>query len=308
MFPVGIAPSSADPHRDERGLDTINRLLLHGARYHDRSALFVACADPKHDPATGGPEIPDWKADRLSIRTALVLQEDLSLELGDAVALWMPLSPTWAFVERGLWGVGVTSVPIPNDLGAAEVSRVLGKTRPKVLFVPGVSRASSVSIPDSIVAIVTLEESVDGGFGISIQELLERGGILDTPERASRYRASARAIPPETLASLELTSGRALRETTQGGWARDAERFAARFPPHRGDHHRLARLRVERAARLVLYAGWADGLTTVVLGHEARGTIEGREIVFGGESESGSVTTGFANLFRATGEENGGAM
>lgn len=309
MFPVGISPRGSDPHRDPRGLDTINRLLLHGARYHDRSVLFVASEDSSNPPAVGGPEIPDWKADRLSIRIALVLHQDLFLEPGDAVALWAPLCLTWAFVERGIWGLGAASLPIPAGLGASEVSFVLAGARPKLLFVSTGSRAASISIPDSVEAIVTLDESAKGGFGISIRELLQRGGVLDTPERASRFRATARAFPPETLASLEVDSdsARAVQETTQGGWARDAERFAARFPARRGDIHRLDWNGVERPARLVLYSGWANGLTTVVLGREAREAIQGREIVFGGDRASGSPTTHFANLFRVTGEENGGA-
>jgi len=56
----------------------MNRLLLHGARYHDRKAVFVS-----RDLG----ETPDWRADRLSIRVALALRQDLAVGPGDLVAL-----------------------------------------------------------------------------------------------------------------------------------------------------------------------------------------------------------------------------
>jgi hypothetical protein len=137
MFPVGIPPQARDENRDERGLDTINRLLLHGARYHHRPHLFVAPSDVDE-----GRDIPDWEADRISIRVGLALHEELSLQPGDCAALFMPLSISWALVERGLWGLGATSVPIPPNLPDSDVSRVLAKVRPKILFVSSAGRAS----------------------------------------------------------------------------------------------------------------------------------------------------------------------
>lgn len=293
MFPVGVPPRGIDAHHDERGLDTINRLLLHGAGHHDRAALFVP-GDTREEGGFSeqGRDVPDWQADRLSIRVALVLLEEISLQRGDRVALWMPLSLSWALAERALWGLGAASIPIPPELRASEVSVVLARARPRVLFVSSVSRASSLSIRDSVAAVVTLDPSASGGFGLALRELLDRGGVLDTPERASRFRAMARQIPPETLASIEPTSSGAMEETTQGDWARDAERFARRIAPRKGGRHVLARSGVERAARLVLYSGWADGLTT---------------IAFSGEPSSGIASPHFANLFQVTGEENGGA-
>ncbi len=173
-----------------------------------------------------------------------------------------------------------------------------------------VSRASALSIPDSVAAVVTLEESASGGFGLALRELLDRGGVLDTPERASRFRATARQIPAEAIASIEPTSAGTMQETTQGGWARDLERFCRRFPPREGELHVLDWAGVEPAPRIVLYAGWADGLTTVALGGDCDGaTATGQRgrIVFSGKAASGTGGTHFANLFGVTGEQNGGA-
>ena len=81
----------------------MNRLLLHGARYHDRKAVFVSRA-------LG--ETPDWRADRLSIRIALALREELGVGPGGVVALSMPLSVQWALAERAVWGLGAATVPL----------------------------------------------------------------------------------------------------------------------------------------------------------------------------------------------------
>jgi acyl-CoA synthetase (AMP-forming)/AMP-acid ligase II len=312
MFPIGIPPPGADPHGDDRGLDTINRLLLHGARHHDRAAVFSpGAAEPNALlDRVGAGDVPDWQADRLSIRIALVLHQELSLRQGDRVALWMPLSLAWPLVERGIWGLGAESVPIGPEAGASDVSLVLARTGPRVLFVSSASAASVLSIPGSVAAVVTLDDSAKEGFGVSLRELVDRGGVLDTPERASRFRETARRVPADAVASIELDSAGTRVETTQGGWARDAERFARRIPPRRGARHVLAWSGVEGAPRVVLYSGWADGLTTVALAgkdEDAIATNAEGEIVFSGRVATGSPATHFANLFQVTDEEIGGA-
>jgi AMP-binding enzyme len=311
MFPVGIPPPHLDPSRDGRGLDTINRLLLHGSRHHDRAALFLARSG----------DVPDWRADRLSIRIALVLQEEMALEPRDVVALWLPLSVSSVLVERGLWGLGAASLSIPPELRASEVSVVLARARPRVLFVPSASQAGALSIPDSVASIVTLDESAVAGFGLALREVLDRGGVLDTPERASRFRATARSVTEGAVASIEIepSSTGSLIERTQGDWARAAARFARRIPPRKGARHVLDGSGVEHAPRIVIYAGWADGLTTLVLdGGRDRAPAEGDlDLVFtrfagtaesgsAGSAGSGSARVHFANLFEVTGEENGG--
>ncbi len=215
-FPFGIQPELSELTRDERGPDTANRLLLHGARYHDRKSLFVS-------PDLG--EMPDWRGDRISIRIALALREDLHVGPGDQVGFLMPLSVRWALLERAVWGLGAVSVPLS----------------------PGSDRA--------LKAVFSADSDWDA--------LLDRGGVLDTPERASWFRAAAREVPPDVVASIE--SGAELRHEE---WVLRIERFLARFPPARGRRNLLAIGKPWVAARALIYAGWADGLTTVVFGSE----------------------------------------
>ncbi len=210
-FAFGIEPEAADPALDERGFDTVNRLLLHGARYHDRKVLF--------DSSEGG-EMPDWRADRLSIRIALVLAEDVGVGPGDVVALAMPLSIRFALVERAVWALGAATA-------------IDSATRP----------VKAVITPDS-----------------DWKAFLDRGGTLDTPERASWLRALARSTPPEAIASFERQG-----TLSQADWVNEIESCLSRCPPERGVRKASSNPEPSVSSRAALYAAWADGLSTIVL-------------------------------------------
>jgi acyl-coenzyme A synthetase/AMP-(fatty) acid ligase len=210
----------------------MNRLLLHGARYHDRKAVFVS-------PDLG--ETPDWRADRRSIRIALALREELGVGPGDLVALSMPLCVQWALAERAVWGLGAATLPLT----------------------PGRSPGRRVK------AVLASRSDCDA--------LLDRGGTLDTPERATAFRAAARDVSPDEVASIEPDGPLRQRE-----WVERIERFLVRFPPARGGSNVLAMREPHVSARALVYAGWADGLTTVVLDSEDR--------------DGGSAARRFANL------------
>jgi acyl-coenzyme A synthetase/AMP-(fatty) acid ligase len=209
-FPFGLPPEAADPALDERGFDTVNRLLLHGARYHDRRAVFASREDG---------EMPDWRADRYSIRIALALAEDHGVGPGDVVAVAMPLSVRFALAERAIWALGA------------------------VTFVGAIG-----SVSRSVKAAIALDSDWTS--------LLDRGGALDTPERASWLRAVARSTPPDATASIEPHGSLRQRD-----WVDEIESFLARCPPERG----CRSVSPSISARREIYAGWADGLTTVVL-------------------------------------------
>lgn len=234
----------------------MNRLLLHGARYHDRKAVFVSREFG---------EMPDWRADRLSIRVALALREDLAVGPGDFVALAMPLSIYWALVERAVWGLGAATLPLSPEGG---IDRPV-----KAMFASSAAGLSSPGVP--VVAL-------DSDWGA----LLERGGVLDTPERASSFRAAARNTPQDAVSSIE--SG---IELLHEEWVRRIAAFLERFPPRRAARHVLDFDEPHVAARTLLYAGWADGFTTVVLGR--------------GDSDGGIASRRFANLAELEGVFDG---
>ena len=213
-FPFGLEPEASDPVLDERGLDTVNRLLLHGARYHDRSAVFVS---------NDLEEMPDWRADRFSVRIALALAEDFGVGPEDVVSIEMPLSIRFALAERAVWALGA-------------VTAIGSGPRP-------INEVKAVIANDS-----------------DWKALLDRGAALDTPERASALRALARRTPPEAIASIEPHGFLRQRD-----WVDEIESFLVRFPPERRSRNVSSSGDPSFPARTELYAGWADGRTTVVL-------------------------------------------
>ncbi|HSF15744.1 MAG TPA: hypothetical protein VLK65_09330 [Vicinamibacteria bacterium] len=106
MFPFGVMPEPLDALAP----DTMNRLLLHAARYHDRSSVFT----------DGTKTTPDWRVDRLSIRLALALEETLGVSRSDVVALSLPFDSGWPPVERAIWALGASSRPLPPPVVPTE--------------------------------------------------------------------------------------------------------------------------------------------------------------------------------------------
>jgi acyl-coenzyme A synthetase/AMP-(fatty) acid ligase len=108
--------------------------------------------------------MPDWRADRHSIRIALALRERRGVGSGDVVLLAMPLSVRFVLAERAVWGLGAATLPLLH---------------------PGVRPKATI------------------GSDSECDALVEEGAVLDTPERAASFRKLAREVPAEALASLE---------------------------------------------------------------------------------------------------------
>jgi len=192
--------------------------------------------------------MPDWRADRHSIRIALVLSERFGVAPGDTVALEMTLRTEWALIERAIWGLGAASVP-------ADSTDSWRAAEPVVIF----SDREIAQPPASVRSTLNLTEDY--------AEIMDYGGVLDTPERATQFRAKARQTPTEAVASIE--NG---REFTQAEWMHAVERFHERVPPKPGTTYVLGSGIPDRAARIALYAGWGSGVVRSAFGANG-GTI-----------------------------------
>lgn len=279
MFPFGVGPESGDDaaetgRDDVRGPDTANRLLLHGARHHDRDAVFLEWGQGRK--GWGWQATPDWRADRAAIRAALVLRQRARVAEGERVAIWLPLGPRWVEVERAVWSIGAVSVPVWPEWGLERVTAVLAESGPEVLFAPSLEAVRELEAlggrPEGLAAIVCLEAPEEQGEDwLSFPKFMEYGGILDTAERASMWRTFARRVEPAMPAALEYgeapegvpgeTAAGRPRQVDHGELVVWAERVTRRLRPRRGGVRLLATARPDLLSRTLAVAGWADGLT-----------------------------------------------
>lgn len=265
VFPFGVHPEEATD-REGRGPDTMNRLLLHAARYHDRETLTLRWERGRT--GWGWHPMPDWRADRHAVRAALVLRQRLEVQAGETVALWLPLTTEFPLIERGVWSIGAVSVPVWPEWELGHVARVLADARPVVLFAPDWAAVRELRVigglPESVRATVLLAgEPDDARDALPFAQFMEYGGVLDTAERAAMWRTLARGIPPGTAISREYAAAQPLRWGKLDHRAAVAAvgRLLQRFPPHASRVHVLTSERPDPTLRALVYAGWTDGLT-----------------------------------------------
>ena len=269
-FPFGVRPDVPvdEGTEDGRGADTVNRLLLHGARYHDREALFIRWEQGRK--GWNWVDHPDWRADRNAIRAALVLRQRIGMEAGERAALWIPFDMEFATAERGIWSIGGLSVPVWPNWSIDKVATLLHESTPVVLFAPDADSFRELKaiggVPDSVRATVLLggeAEKIDDE-ALPYDRFMDYGGVLDTAERASMWRTTVRAIPPDAAVSLEYRWQGGLKPQgaiSQAGLVEAVSAVLKLLPPKAGRLQILAGDRPDPVSRALLYAAWTDGLT-----------------------------------------------
>lgn len=137
--------------------------------------------------------------------------EALGVERGDRVGLMSENRPEWALADWACLCSGVTDVPIYPTLPAEQIIHPLNDAGVVVLFVSTpeqAAKAGSVRANlGTLRTIISFTEPVPPGADHSLAELEAAGALLDTPERAAAWKATALAIAPDDLASLIYTSG-----------------------------------------------------------------------------------------------------
>lgn len=260
-FPVsGQTDAFARPAAGE----TVNSLLMHGARFHERDCLL-------HELDLVGQRLvshPDWRLDRAAIRVGLVLSEQLGVGSGGGVGIHWSLGRDLIVIERASAALGAHTVVADAEVPVEALSRLVER-RPRVLFVEDPSlleqiatRPSSRRDLESIHAVIG---ATPHSFGETLERLLEAGGVLDTAERATVWRRRAREVADDTLFSLEW-DGTSWSEWSQRRAAQLMSEIAEAHPPKPLGRHFVLAPGLYRApirARAVLYAGWADGWSQI---------------------------------------------
>ncbi len=258
--------SVAESELEERGLDTMNRVLMTAARHHKRDAVFMRWEKGRQGDWSWH-KTPDWRADRNSIRVALVLRQRIELILGERVALWLPLGVESAVIERGVWSIGAVSVPVWPDWDLERVSEVLRDAEPAVLFASDYVSAEKLRVidglPESVRVIVPLEgEPADSSEALTFEKFMEYGGVLDTAERASMWRTTGRSAKPEHIITWEYGWG---EEGLERGVLDHRTMLAAietvgrLFPRGENMLQLVASDQPAFLLRALTFAGWSDG-------------------------------------------------
>lgn len=260
------APKGKGPRPLHRIPETVAGLYDLGLRHHIRSA---AMAWPGAD---GLESIPDWKLDRLAIRTALLGREKMGVEPGERVAVFGRLSWLWPVVDFAAMGFGAVPVGIEHDLPDAAVAEVLAEAGPRLIFATDPASAERLlglardgGLGDATVVAEGLEadERV-----LPVEQLQDLGSILDTPERAQSFRAVSRQLDPQDVALWHAGPEGLTRLTHVEAMGMIEPGLRAR-PAQEGDVAYLGAPRVELQTRLALAAFVGDGLTTTVLAADA---------------------------------------
>ena len=176
------APKRQGPRPLHRIPETVAGLYDLGLRHHVRPA---AMAWPT---AEGFESVPDWKLDRLAIRTALFGRERLGVEPGERVAIFGRLGWLWPVVDFAALGFGSVAVGLEHDLADAVLVDILSQAGARAVFATDPESAERLK---RLHGERRLGEATLVGEGLPEEERLlplarlqDLGSILDTAERA----------------------------------------------------------------------------------------------------------------------------
>jgi hypothetical protein len=260
------APERQGPRPLHRIPETVAGLYDLGLRHHLRPSVMAWPKDGGFEP------VPDWKLDRLAIRTALYGRERLGVEPGDRVAVFGRLGWLWPVVDFGALGFGSVAVGLEHDLADAVLVDILSQAHPRVIF---------ATDPESTERLRRLQG--EGQLGeaslvaeglpeeerlIPLARLQELGSILDTAERAQGFRAVSRQVNPGSEAYWHAGPAGLVRLTHREAMGR-IEPWLRAHPALGGDVAYVEGPQVDLARRLAIAGFVGDGNTTTALGQEA---------------------------------------
>jgi hypothetical protein len=255
--------------------ETVAGLYDLGLRHHVRPAAMAWPADNGFEP------VPDWKLDRLAIRTALFGRERLGVEPGDRVAVVGRLGWLWPVVDFAAMGFGAVAVGLEHDLADAVLVDILGQANARAIFATDPESAERLK---RLHGEGRLGEATLVGEGLPEEERLlplarlqELGSILDTAERAQGFRAVSRQIDPQSEAYWHAGPEGLARLTHREAMER-VEPWLRAYPSVDGDVAYLEGPRVDLGTRLAVAGFVGDGVTTTALGRDGRADADVAEL------------------------------
>jgi len=142
--------------------------------------------------------------------TSLALQA-MGLQRGDRVAILSENRPEWAVADYACLTAGLTDVPIYPTLPAEQMVHLLKDSGSVALFVSTPEQAAKIARirPDvpTLRTVISFCSPAPVGCDITLDEFATRGAAVDSPERASAWKAAALQTQPDDIATLIYTSG-----------------------------------------------------------------------------------------------------
>jgi hypothetical protein len=261
------APERQGPRPLHRIPETVAGLYDLGLRHHVRPAAMAW-------PVDGGFEsVPDWKFDRLAIRTALFGRERLGVEPRDRVAVFGRLGWLWPVVDFAALGFGSVAVGLEHDLADAALVDILRQANARAIFATDPESAERLKglhgegrLGEATLVAEGLPEE---GRLLPLARLQELGSVLDTAERAQGFRAVSRQVDPGSEAYWHAGRAGLVRLTHREAMER-VEPWLRSHPASSGDVAYLEGPRMDLTRRLGVAGFVGDGNTTTALGREAR--------------------------------------
>ena len=134
----------------------------------------------------------------------------LGVRPGDRVGILSENRPEWAIADYAALTSGVTDVPIYPTLPPDQIAYILNDAGVVALFLSTPEQAAKIAqirsdVP-SLLHVISFDEA-GASAHMTLTQLEQRGAATETPESVERYKATAKNVKPDDLATLIYTSG-----------------------------------------------------------------------------------------------------
>ncbi len=184
---------------------TLNHLFFDAMASYDRPNAMNVRVGPGQWQA-----ISHRETERRVRHLSLGLQE-LGLRAGDRVALISENRPEWAIADWACLTARLADVPIYPSLPAEQAMHPINDSGAVAVFVSGETHGAKIAAIraqcPALRHVITFGAALCTGADLTLADVEARGAAVDSPERATQWKAAALAVQPGDLATLIYTSG-----------------------------------------------------------------------------------------------------
>ncbi len=194
--------SSGGPRNTPPG--TLTQLFFDAVDKHDKPNALQHKVNGAYKPISS-------RALAERVRRAGLGLTELGVAPGDRVGIMSENRPEWAIADYACLTTSLTDVPLYPNLPPEQAAYILRDAGAVAIFVSDAGQASKVaqcrgSLP-ALKHVITFAADRHTGADLTLAELEARGATVDTDARRAAYRARARAVKPDDVATLIYTSG-----------------------------------------------------------------------------------------------------